>query len=38
MTKQFLIDQIKAKHSYLCVGLDTDIEKLPAHLPKIKKE
>lgn len=23
---------IKAKSSYLCVGLDTDIEKLPAHL------
>lgn len=37
MTKQFLIDQIKAKHSYLCVGLDTDIEKLPAHLPKNKE-
>jgi orotidine-5'-phosphate decarboxylase len=36
MTKQFLVDQIKAKQSYLCVGLDTDIEKLPASLPKNK--
>ena len=36
MTKQFLIDQIKAKQSYLCVGLDTDIEKLPNGLPKNK--
>ena len=37
MTKQFLVDQIKAKQSYLCVGLDTDIEKLPAGLPKNKE-
>jgi orotidine-5'-phosphate decarboxylase len=37
MTKQFLIDQINAKQSYLCVGLDTDIEKLPAGLPKNKE-
>jgi orotidine-5'-phosphate decarboxylase len=29
-----LTDQIRAKRSYLCVGLDTDAEKLPAHLPK----
>jgi orotidine-5'-phosphate decarboxylase len=32
MTRQFLIDQIKQKKSYLCVGLDTDITKLPKHL------
>lgn len=32
MTRQQLIEQIKLKGSYLCVGLDTDIEKLPAHL------
>lgn len=37
MTKQFLVDQIKLKQSYLCVGLDTDIEKLPSHLPKNKE-
>ena len=36
MTKQFLVDQIKSKQSYLCVGLDTDIEKLPVGLPKNK--
>ncbi|MES2429745.1 MAG: orotidine-5'-phosphate decarboxylase [Bacteroidota bacterium] len=32
MTRQFLIDQIKSKRSYLCVGLDTDITKIPKHL------
>lgn len=37
MTKNKLVEQILAKQSYLCVGLDTDIEKLPAHLPKTKE-
>lgn len=32
MTRQELIEQIKAKRSYLCVGLDTDLSKIPAHL------
>ncbi len=32
MTRQQLIDQIEAKRSYLCVGLDTDITKIPSHL------
>ncbi|MCR4769530.1 MAG: orotidine-5'-phosphate decarboxylase [Bacteroidaceae bacterium] len=32
MTKQELIQQIKEKQSFLCVGLDTDIKKIPAHL------
>lgn len=32
MTRQQLVEQIKRKGSYLCVGLDTDIEKIPAHL------
>ena len=32
MTKQELIDQIKSKKSFLCVGLDTDITKIPEHL------
>src|SRR5450432_1075160 len=32
MTRKFLIDQIKQKKSYLCVGLDTSIEKMPKHL------
>jgi orotidine-5'-phosphate decarboxylase len=32
MTRQELITQIKNKKSFLCVGLDPDIEKLPEHL------
>ncbi len=32
MTRQELVEQIKIKRSFLCVGLDTDIEKIPAHL------
>src|SRR3984885_7199668 len=32
MTRQFLIEQILAKKSYLCIGLDTDITKIPKHL------
>jgi len=32
MTRQQLIDQIKTKRSYLCVGLDTDLSKIPKHL------
>jgi orotidine-5'-phosphate decarboxylase len=29
---QFLYNQIKSKESYLCIGLDTDIQKIPKHL------
>lgn len=32
MTRQELFDNIKAKQSFLCVGLDTDINKIPKHL------
>jgi len=32
MTRQQLITLIRQKHSYLCVGLDTDITKIPRHL------
>ena len=32
MNKQELINNIKAKKSFLCVGLDPDIEKMPEHL------
>ncbi|MDD2551889.1 MAG: orotidine-5'-phosphate decarboxylase [Dysgonamonadaceae bacterium] len=32
MTKQELFNQIKKKQSFLCVGLDTDIKKIPPHL------
>jgi orotidine-5'-phosphate decarboxylase len=32
MNKKQLISQIKQKQSFLCVGLDTDIKKIPKHL------
>ncbi len=32
MTRQALIAQIRKKKSFLCVGLDTDIQKIPKHL------
>lgn len=32
MNRDYLIQQIKEKKSYLCVGLDADVEKIPAHL------
>ena len=32
MTKQELFEQIKKKQSFLCVGLDTDLNKIPEHL------
>lgn len=34
MNKQQILSQIKAKKSFLCVGLDTDIKKIPQHLLK----
>ncbi|HET6225320.1 MAG TPA: orotidine 5'-phosphate decarboxylase / HUMPS family protein, partial [Bacteroidia bacterium] len=34
MTAQELFEQIKKKKSFLCIGLDTDITKIPAHLLK----
>ena len=32
MTRQELIDNIRRKQSFLCVGLDTDVKKIPEHL------
>jgi orotidine-5'-phosphate decarboxylase len=32
MNREQLFEQIKAKKSFLCVGLDTDAYKIPAHL------
>jgi len=32
MNRQELINQIKSKRSFLCIGLDTDIKKIPTHL------
>ena len=34
MTRQELFTNIKKKRSFLCVGLDTDITKIPSHLHK----
>src|SRR5690606_7931645 len=32
MTTAFLIDEIRRKESFLCIGLDTDLERIPEHL------
>jgi orotidine-5'-phosphate decarboxylase len=32
MTTQQLVEQIKAKKSFLCIGLDVDLNKIPQHL------
>ena len=32
MTQQELYNQIQLKKSFLCLGLDPDIEKMPDHL------
>jgi orotidine-5'-phosphate decarboxylase len=36
MTREELIYQIKKKQSFLCIGLDTDIEKIPQHLLELE--
>ena len=36
MTRDQLFAEIKEKQSFLCVGLDTDIQKIPRHLLKEK--
>ena len=32
MNRTQLLENIRSKGSFLCVGLDTDIKKIPAHL------
>lgn len=32
MTRQTLVEQIRKKKTFLCIGLDTDIQKIPDHL------
>lgn len=32
MTRQELIENIKSRRTFLCVGLDTDLKKIPQHL------
>lgn len=34
MNRQQLVNQIFSKKSFLCVGLDIDLEKVPKHLLK----
>ena len=34
MNRQEIFEQIKKKQSFLCIGLDTDIQKIPSHLLK----
>jgi hypothetical protein len=34
VTREELVYQIFSKRSYLCTGLDTEMGKLPLHLPK----
>ena len=36
MTKEDIFQHIKNKQSYLCIGLDTDLTKIPPHLLKEK--
>lgn len=36
MNRKELINQIKTKHSFLCVGLDADVKKIPSHLLKFE--
>ena len=35
MTRSQLFEQIKLKKTFLCVGLDTDIKKIPEHLQSL---
>lgn len=35
MTRQQLFDKIKEKESFLCVGLDPDLDRIPAHIKKM---
>jgi orotidine-5'-phosphate decarboxylase len=37
MTRNKLIEEIKAKRSYLCIGLDTDESRIPKHLTSSSK-
>ena len=36
MTTQQLVQQIKTKKSFLCIGLDVDLTKMPQHLLKLE--
>ena len=36
MTTQQLVQQIKQKKSFLCIGLDVDLAKIPKHLLELE--
>jgi orotidine-5'-phosphate decarboxylase len=36
MTKDILINQIRQKNSFLCIGLDVDLDKIPPHLLRLE--
>lgn len=36
MNRKQLFQQIQKKKSFLCIGLDTDIEKIPQHLLQLE--
>jgi orotidine-5'-phosphate decarboxylase len=36
MTTQQLIEQIQIKNSFLCIGLDVDLDKIPSHLLELE--
>ena len=36
MNRQEIIRQIKSKRSILCIGLDSDIEKIPTHILELE--
>jgi orotidine-5'-phosphate decarboxylase len=36
MTTQQLIEQIRSKKSFLCIGLDVDLDKIPSHLLELE--
>ncbi|MDG1315370.1 MAG: orotidine 5'-phosphate decarboxylase, partial [Flavobacteriaceae bacterium] len=36
MTTESLVSEIKRKKSFLCIGLDVDLAKIPSHLLKLE--
>ncbi len=36
MTNDFLISEIRKKDSFLCIGLDVDLNKIPKHLLEVE--
>ncbi len=36
MTKELLLQQIRKKNSFLCIGLDADLDKIPKHLLELE--